>query len=377
MRVALFAGHSGGHLFPALSFAEAFKAEHPQSRIHLITSRKGEGIVSRMPQNIFDQTTYFPDFPYPRGFSWSSFSFCFKLLSAFGLAYRLLKEWKPDLTVGFGSYIAYPGLLTSAWIKIPTMIHEQNVIPGKATEWLASHVDCVCVSFEKTFSHKKLKRIEVVGLPLRAELRQAAQQKAHSGGDWTSRKVHLMVVGGSQGANRLNQLILESFSRFSREELKKIAVKHVTGKVDYETVSRQYEDWGIEHQTFPFYREMGKLYGEADMAVTRAGANTLFELAMFGIPSIIIPYPHADGHQSLNAETFREAGAVVVRSESELDGVKLCDEIRFMISDPQKRYGLQSAIKRFAGYGAEKRLVKIASQLISQERTCKQHVMTS
>jgi UDP-N-acetylglucosamine--N-acetylmuramyl-(pentapeptide) pyrophosphoryl-undecaprenol N-acetylglucosamine transferase len=125
----------------------------------------------------------------------------------------------------------------------------------------------------------------------------------------------------------------------------------------------------MAYQTFPFYREMQDLYQRSDMAITRAGANTLFELALFGIPAIVIPYPHAGAHQKENAMAFAEEGALVFKTEGELIPDWLAGEIRSFLNDSAKREPLGKNIRRFSSDGAEKRLVEIAGELMG-EKAC-------
>ena len=147
MKISVFAGHSGGHLFPAVAFSESLRKRFPQSTILLVTSPKGRVLVERLPKGIFDRVCYLPEFPFPSGLSLRMFSFLLKLPQVFILSSQYLSKEKPDICVGFGSYVSFPGMLLSSWRKIPTLIHEQNLIPGKATNWLAKHADCVAVSF--------------------------------------------------------------------------------------------------------------------------------------------------------------------------------------------------------------------------------------
>jgi len=149
-----------------------------------------------------------------------------------------------------------------------------------------------------------------------------------------------------------------------REERAEIAVNHITGNLDYYGVRRRYEALNMEACVYPFFENMRDLYSEADMAIARAGANTLFELALYRIPAIIIPYPHAGDHQAANARVFADRGAVRMHEESTLCKEILWDTIQQLKNDPNLRRGLSEAISSFSPEGAEDRLCDLAGELI-------------
>lgn len=363
-RVFIYSGHSGGHLSPAIAFSESFKKRYPGAQLTLITSPKAAPILDQLPSGFFSRILFLPEFPSPSGLSLRSAKFLIKLLSAFLITFRHLVIMKPDLSIGFGSYVAFPGLKLSVLMNIPTLIHEQNVIPGKATRWLARSVRKVAVSYQETFLHNaKVNRV-FTGLPLRSELVAAASEFRLERDDSGPRKFRILVVGGSQGSSRMNQLILDAFSRFSSEELEKIAVNHVTGAGDYEKISRTYQKMNIEFKTFAFHSRLYELYQQTDFAITRAGANTLAELALFGIPALVIPYPYASAHQEDNARAYESQGALVVGRESELTGEKLAELVRYFMSHSDKCKHLSANMKAMACQNAETALVAEAVSLL-------------
>lgn len=366
--LSLFAGHSGGHLFPALAFAEAFKKQHPQSRLGLVSSIKAKAFTAKMPKDIFDDVYYLPEFPSPSGLSLESLKFLVQLIRAFFLSWRYLSRFKPDLCIGFGSYAAYPGLLLAAAKRMPTLIHEQNVVPGKATAWLMPHVDCLALTFEKTRINKKVNRTIVTGLPIRAQLREIAARAWEVRRDRVNQagrqKLNLLIVGGSQGAKGLNQLILNAISQFSSEEKEKLAVIHITGQTDFERVREEYQKMKFSAETYPFSEKMSDLYQNADLAVTRAGANTLFELALFGTPAFVIPYPHAGAHQAENAVQFYQQKAIRFSLEKDLSGEKLAAEIRVLMNNPEKLNQLSQTIHSLSNPSAAERLAELTEELL-------------
>lgn len=367
-RLVVYAGPTGGHIFPAQSFSEGFRKRFPDSRIDLVTCRRAKALVDKMPPRIFSGVWYLPEFGFSGGFSWKNLKPFVLLPYLFLQAFLFLKRTKPDLCIGFGSFVSYPGMMTAHWLKIPTLIHEQNKVPGKATHWLVPHMDVVAESFEKTQFLQKPKVLHSVGLPLRPFiLKAAAQTKAGS----APRLYTLLVVGGSQGAQGLNAVVSDAIAALSDEERSKIAVIHIAGKRDQAWVSERYKQLALSSEVHPFYSAMDELFQKVDLAITRAGANTLFELAAFGIPAFVIPYPHAGGHQKYNAQDFAEKGGLIFHEEDFAAKDWLAGHLRDAIEDPRSLTGIAKAIQELAKPKATDELIEIARKLIEvhEDRT--------
>ncbi len=373
-RTAVFAGHSGGHLFPAAAFAQNLRERFPESWIGLVTSRKGEPLILKLPAGLFDRVHYFPEFPFSFKLNWRSIGYFLRFLQAFALSFFYFRKNEIGLCAGFGSYISCPGVLTAKFLKIPTLIHEQNLIPGMATKMLVRHADAVAVSFEDTFKDLNLKNRVITGLPIRRQLKQAAlnqfQSPQYAAVEQSQRLRNpevemfcILVIGGSQGAHRLNELVLESFSLLLPEEKQKIAVTHLTGKEDFTWVSKKYSDLGIRNEVFSFCDTMEQLYSKADMAITRAGANTLFELALFQLPAVVVPYPHAGAHQQANAAYFASRGAVILKEENTLTAAELLGQILKLKNNPEERRALSASMAGISHSDADSRLAETATNL--------------
>lgn len=364
-KIAIFAGPSGGHLFPALAYAESLREKWPTSERYLISSRRAENFASHFESGLFKDILYLREFPFPSGLSLRSLKFLIEFPRAFMESSQILNKIRPDLCAGFGSFVSYPGMRLAALKKIPNFIHEQNVVPGKATAMLASHADLVTLTFDNTFQNRNLKRVETVGLPVRSQLRRAAAQNRPAN---TQNKFRILVVGGSQGAHGLNQKILECFSKFSSEEKKNLAVTHITGKSDFEWVESSYRKNAVQAEVHAFYGKMHELYGRVDMAITRAGANTLFELALFGIPAVVIPYPYAGGHQAENAVYFEKHQALLNQPEATLTSDWLSAKIREFQNNPDLRSQLSLNLSKLAGGDAGAKLVEWTDKLLTLTR---------
>lgn len=370
--ICIFAGHTGGHLFPALAFAERFKKRTPHSKITLITSPKARPLIEPHIGGAVDGVEYLNEFPFFSGISLRTFRFLLEFCRAFFLSSEKLNRLKPCLCVGFGSYVSYPGMKLACWKKIPTLIHEQNKIAGKATKMLAASVDVTAVSFPDTVIVAKPRHMEVSGLPVRTRLYQESRGFQRSFDEVSAEKpFRIFITGGSQGAHKLNKVILESFLRLLPEERKKVAVTHITGTQDFEWVKEEYQKMKITASVYSFFGKMQELYRQSDFAVTRAGANTLFELALFGLPAMAVPFPYAaENHQEVNARFFESNGALRVENEKALTPEILENAVRQMMV-PGTRRVMSENLSKMAPEDAAERLADIACALLSKEKHSK------
>lgn len=337
-------------------------------------------MIEPLPPGSFDRVEYLNEFPFPKrrlsgeprgfwnlaGFSLRSLGFLLEFSRAFFISAQFLSKHQPNLCVGFGSYVSYPGMKLANWKKIPTLIHEQNTIPGKATQWLASQMDRVAVSFPETKLPAGRAPLEITGLPVRRLLFEEAQKLQRVFKPVSEENpLRILVVGGSQGAQALNLNIFNAFLRLSPEERKKLAVTHITGKLEFDSVTSRYEKLNMKFKTFAFSNQMHALYSQSDFAITRAGANTLFELALFGLPAIAVPFPHAaENHQELNARYFESQAGLGVQNENALTPEWLQEQMR-RFENPGFREEKSRRLKALAPSNAADRLTELAWALLN------------
>lgn len=369
MKIALFTGHTGGHFFPAVAFAQCLKARHPQSRLLFVTSERGRSLANETRGELEAEFEFLDPFPWPRPnrpeFILRFFPFLGSLRKAVSETGKMIDRFRPDLCVGFGSYVAFPGIVESKIRKIPTLIHEQNCLLGKSNAFLIRWADHVALSFDVPENLKLRIPSRVTGLPLRSTLIRAAEERASR--KRTPFPVHLIILGGSQGAKSLNRLWGETFSSFSREEKSQIAVSHITGEMDYEEIKQMYLSQKFPASVFPYYKKMDEVFAGADLALTRGGAGMLFELALFGIPSLIFPYPHADGHQEKNARYFEQRGAALRFTDGRCTPAELKTAVMCLVQKPGLRETMSEKLKNAAIPDAGERLVDLAEAIMAQK----------
>lgn len=230
---------------------------------------------------------------------------------------RLLKRLRPDVVLGMGGYAAFPGGVMARWLGIPLVVHEQNAVAGTANRWLARLAARVLEGFPGT-----LPGAEMVGNPVRAALAgvpPAAQRYADRQGP-----LHLLVLGGSLGAARLNALVPEALSRLP--ESLRPQVLHQAGQQHADSVRQIYDRLSVRAEVTPFIDDMAQALSAADLVICRAGAMTVAEIAAVGVAALFIPLPHAiDDHQTANARYLSEEGAGWMMRQADLDASALAE----------------------------------------------------
>ncbi len=328
MRVLVATGASGGHIYPALSFLAALESRNKDIHTLLVLPHRGMGnwIVSRSRPVKFLSTI--PLRTWPPGEAAVS---VFYVLKGVAQSIEILIRFRPDLVVGFGT-IDSIALILFAWLfRKKTMIHEQNVSPGKANLFLARVADRIAISFPETGARMggEPDRIVVTGNPLRPGLRTVDRDQALRFFGFDDGKVTVLVVGGSQGSSRINSFFPAVVARC--EDKERLQVIHITGNRDYEALSRQYQGMGIKVKVLGYLNQMEFAYSICDLAVSRAGAMTVAELMYFRIPAILIPYPFAHAHQVSNAKLLEDKGAVVVIKDEELSADRLQQSLQMVM----------------------------------------------
>ena len=250
---------------------------------------------------------------------------------------------RPDVIVAFGTFVSFPGVILGYCKNIPTVLHEQNVELGRANRMLIPFATKVAISFPTTLEKLPKGKGVWVGNILRSEMIDAVKKRVRREG-----KTQILILGGSQGSSHLNHLIPQTFKLLSAEEKQKIAVVHITGVPDFPKLEHVYDDLGIENEVFSFTDEMPGFYGTSHLVIARAGAGTIAEAALFGLPSILIPYPHAGSHQIANARYLAERNATCLLREETLTPESLRNEMVSLLHDEKRLQTMSENISRLA-----------------------------
>jgi len=361
-RILLAGGGTGGHIFPGLALAEELSAAEPGCelcfagspggleerlvpeagrRLELVASVKARGVL---------------------GLAGLPFS----LVRAVWSAGRLLGSFRPDVVVALGGYAALaPGL--AAWRRrVPLVVLEQNAIPGRVSRFLSRLAAEVHAEFPESVGRfARPEKVVATGNPVRRAILDAAERRANRK-PRPDGKMTLLVIGGSQGARRLNELFAEAGPHLGGLA-GSLKVVHVTGTDKFTAAAERAGQSAVETEVLAFEKDMARLYQEADLVLSRAGATALAEIAACGLPAVLVPFPFAkDNHQEANARCFERAGAARVFLERELTGQKLAAELAGLLASPAALAGMAEQMRSLgrpeAGAVIARRVLELAAR---------------
>lgn len=328
LRILVAAGGTGGHLFPGIAVARSFQQACPDANIAFLGRRGGleEHLVPREGYPLHTVNV--------RGLQGRTRLAQLQSLVILVIgtlqALRLLRRWRPNLVVGAGGYVMAPAVLAAAVLRLPRVIMEQNLVPGLTVRVLARYAQRVFTSFPESQKFLSRQKVVCTGTPIRSEIVARTREAATS----DSNRLNVLVVGGSQGAHRLNQAVMEALPLLAAYR-EKVQFVHQTGEFDLTRVAEAYETSGVPGETHAFLHDMPERYQWAHLVLSRAGASTLAELTACGKPAILVPYPYAaDDHQLHNALAMRECGAAQVIVDAELTGQRVYDALQRCILHP-------------------------------------------
>ena len=356
-RIVIAGGGTGGHLYPGIAVARELRRRLPEIVVSFAGTARG--IESRVvPREGFELDVLRSSGL--KGMSVTSLMRGLALLPLSGVdAWTIVSRRRPQLVIGVGGYSSGPVVLVAALRRIPTLLLEQNAVPGFTNRRLAPFVSAAAVTFESTLSYFG-RRGFVTGNPVRPEFFDLAAAAPHDG------PPRVLIFGGSQGAHAINVAMVEAAPRLAADA-GGLAVTHQTGERDLDLVRNGYRDAGLEARVEPFLFAMDREMKEADLVICRAGATTLAELTAAGKPAVLIPLPTAaDDHQRRNAEALAAAGAAELLEQSEMTGATLAGRIIGLVTDSARRVAMSGAARGLAKPDAAKAIVDRAFELIGR-----------
>jgi UDP-N-acetylglucosamine--N-acetylmuramyl-(pentapeptide) pyrophosphoryl-undecaprenol N-acetylglucosamine transferase len=366
LKIIIAGGGTGGHLFPGLALAEEFKKRDNNTEVVFVGTE--HGIESR----IIPREGYPIKFLRAEGIIGKSLlrkiKAIWKLVLSVIDAHRILKIVIPDIVIGVGGY-ASGAIVFLANIKtIPTMIHEQNSVPGRTNRILGRFAKRICVTYQESLSFFLKGKTFLTGNPVRSKILKGDRGSAYRLFPLDKDNFTVFIFGGSSGASSINRTMVNALNYIS--DLKeKIQFLHQTGDKNFENVREAYRKAGFKGIVTPFIYQMAEAYAIADVVISRAGATTLAELTAIGKPAILVPYPYAAGrHQELNAIKLREMGAAFVILDNELNGETIAKYIRDMYEKESVRTEMQRASRGLGRPDACKKIVDIALSLLKENK---------
>jgi UDP-N-acetylglucosamine--N-acetylmuramyl-(pentapeptide) pyrophosphoryl-undecaprenol N-acetylglucosamine transferase len=368
MKILIACGGTGGHIFPGLGLYNALKKRQSNTDIILVLAKREilSPIVNEGYPHIYLSLAPLRFIP-PCRCHWQgglqNSILVLKLLKGTAQSLGVLLKFRPNVVVGFGGYASFP-LLFFAWLfRIETVIYEPNVTPGLANRMLAYLVDKIAVGFAKTRDcfGVNSRKVKFTGNPLKPGLVRIEKTPAREflglnpdrpSPSFKNRleeegwgRFTILVMGGSQGAHKINTVFLKAVSLLYRSLNKSgLQIIHLCGRQDRSFLEKGYKDLGIKARVFAFFSAMEYAYSAADMVISRAGAASISEIAFFGLPSILIPYPYGHRHQLENAHYLCKNNAAILLEEEELNPEILKNKILELFNNP----GLRESIGKNA-----------------------------
>ncbi len=357
-RILIMAGGTGGHVFPALAVAKYLSKRGWKVR-WLGTAERMEARL--VPQHGFDID--FIDIKGVRGNGiLRKLAAPFKVLRSIVQAREVIKEFKPDVVLGMGGFASGPGGVAARLSRLPLVLHEQNAIPGMTNKILSRIASQVLCAFEGTFDQVQA---EVVGNPIREELIVLGQQPKEAD---ASDALKVLVVGGSLGAKIFNDLMPTVAAEMSKTHL--FTVWHQVGKGNQQSVKSEYQRLGLDGSVSvaEFIDDMESAYRWADVVLCRSGALTVSELAAIGLPSLLVPYPHAvDDHQTKNAQVLVKAGGAFLLPQPILDIDRLLGKLQLLASDKDELNQMGLRAKSVGVIDATQKVAEVCIRLAGKD----------
>lgn len=364
MRLMVSGGGTGGHIYPALALIERLKQVEPDTEVLYVGAARGLETKIVPKAGLKLETMRVQGFR--RSLSLENFKTVYLFLKAVSQAKKLIKDFRPDVVLGTGGYVSGAVLYAAAKMGIPTVIHEQNSVVGVTNKFLARYVDEVAIAFEAAKGQFGKASVTMTGNP-RA---QQVVQRTNSTYSWKKDGLKdgvatMMIFGGSQGAPKINQAVVEAIPTFNQQPYQVI---FATGQNRYNDVMEflKGQSIGENVKVVPYINDMPDKLPHVDVLVSRAGATTIAEVTALGIPTILIPSPYVTAnHQVKNAEALVKKGAALMILEDQLDGRSLISQANHLMNDTVARQKMADKAKQVGHPDASDQLIAVLKKAIS------------
>ena len=359
MRLLLAGGGTGGHLFPAVALAETLKKQEATAEILFVGTKLG------IEYRVLPELEWNLETVNISGFSGKGIMAKLAVIMKLGQSViqgrRILKRFRPDIVIGVGGYASAPLVIAAKTLRVPTLLHEQNAIPGLTNRLLARWADRVCVAFDQTTTAFSGVKAIMTGNPLRSGIADCPQVG--------NKPLMLLVFGGSLGARAINDAMCVAMPLLLQEN-PDLWVIHQTGNDDLQRVKLAYAELDSTNiRVEAFINDMVAVYKDTDLVVCRAGATTVAELTACGRPSVMIPYPFAAGdHQKANALALVEKQAAVMLEQKDLTGEILAKTVNGLLADRKSLLAMAVAAKGQGRGDAAEKILDVCREIIDQKR---------
>jgi UDP-N-acetylglucosamine--N-acetylmuramyl-(pentapeptide) pyrophosphoryl-undecaprenol N-acetylglucosamine transferase len=364
MRIMIAGGGTGGHVYPGIAVAEELKRANPNAELLFVGTKRG--VEKKILPELGYELKIIRARGFPRRITPVLLLAAMDFLVGLAQAAKIIVSWKPDCVMGTGGYVSCPVLIVARLLRKPTLIQEQNTVPGVSNRLLSLFADEIHISFAESrkFFRRKTK-LRLSGNPVRRSVVEAESNQGIEEFGFSKTKKTVFVFGGSRGAKKINEAIARAVTFLkNREDIQYIIQ---TGEQDFSRVSESLRDFKDRVWVRAYLDRIEVAYKVSDIVVARAGATALAEIAASGLPSVLVPYPYAThGHQEVNAAAFKEAGAARVIKESELTGERLAGVLISILDDSATLRKMSKCARGMAKYDAAEKIARSVERLVRE-----------
>ncbi|OIJ17745.1 undecaprenyldiphospho-muramoylpentapeptide beta-N-acetylglucosaminyltransferase [Anaerobacillus alkalidiazotrophicus] len=362
MKIIVSGGGTGGHIYPALALINEIKKIEPKAEFLYIGTEKGLESTLVTREGIPFKTIHITGFK--RKISVDNVKTVLRFLKGVSLSKKIIQDFSPDVVIGTGGYVCGPVVFAATKLRIPTIIHEQNSVPGLTNKFLSKYVNKVAISFEESHSFFPNEKVVFTGNPRATEAALVNVKDRLTEIGLNKNKKTVLIVGGSRGAKPINDAFLEVLKDAGSRSYQFL---YVTGDVHYDHVMAEVKKFGnpVNIKIEPFIHNMPEVLKNVQLIVARAGATTLAEITAIGLPSILIPSPYVtNNHQEKNARALSEHGAAVLKLEKEMSGEILLEEIDQLMLNEEKWEKMHNSALKLGKPDAAKEIYELMKQLM-------------
>lgn len=358
MKILMTGGGTGGHIYPALAFIHYVQKVDPTCEFMYVGAKRG------LENKIIPKT----GIPYAmleiQGFKRSLSLDNVKTLQLFfksvGEGKKILKQFKPDVVIGTGGYVSGAMVYAASRLKIPTVIHEQNSVPGMTNKFLARFVNRVAITFPDVATYFPKEKVVLTGNPRASEVEKTQNPQILESYHLQPDKKTVLIFGGSQGARKINEGVKEALAGFAKENYQ---VLYATGERYFSTFNEEKIPENVK--VVPYIENMMEVLGNVDVLVGRAGATSIAEFTALGLPAILIPSPYVtNDHQRKNAESLVKVGAVKMIADADFSGTTLLKTLDGLLENPETLVKMGTAAKKEGQPDAAKKLYQVVGNLV-------------
>ena len=365
MKIVVSGGGTGGHIYPALALIREIQKENKNTQVLYIGTKNGleSTIVTR--EKIPFKSIHITGFK--RKLSLDNIKTVVRFLKGVRDSKKMLKEFKPDIVIGTGGYVCGPVVYAAAKLGIPTIIHEQNSVPGLTNKFLSRFVNKIAICFEEAKEYFPNEKVVFTGNPRASEVIGKDGIRGRLSAGLSTTMPAVLIFGGSRGARPINEAVVKALSEFAE---KPYQVLYITGDVHFNDVQNEVELVGNPKNVVikPFIHNMPEVLAGIDVVVSRAGATTLAEITSLGIPSILVPSPYVtNNHQEKNARSLSDHGAAELLLEKDLTSNSLIQHIDKILLDTENLKMMKMKAKKLGVPDSAEKLYNLMKQLVQEK----------